>query len=255
MQQVYSLSTLADQPEPTDLPEEIEEEKTERGSVVVYFYKNMPEQNKFQVGKLKDEHNTLLSRVGALIFESVTNGYDEWKPIRGDKRRLMFESFEVGSLSKATDLQQGCLAFGDLFLASLCMFRQMNYNDYVAQVTAITDSMDGIPCGIQDHHTDGPGLHFLVDVDGMQRVEFYDPKLNVKSLVLLSGTGEYVEFGGETYHAGLNVTGQRLHINVISRNRNIDSKSWSPRSQTFILKDEGQCKNSMVIHTNNSFYV
>jgi hypothetical protein len=257
LQQVYSLSTPADQPEPTDLPEEIEEEKTESGSVVGSFYKNMPEKHKFKVGKLTDDHIALLSRVGSLIFDSVTYNLDEWKPIRGDSRRLMFESFEVGA-SKATDLQQGCIAFGDHFLASLCMYRQMNYDDYVVKVTAITDRMDGIACGIQNHHKDGSGLHFLVNVDGKLRVEFYDPELNVKSLVLLSGTGDYVEFGGETYHAGLNVIGQRLHINVVSRNRNIATQSWSPRSQTFVLKDDelaSKCENSMVMHTNNSFSI
>ncbi len=254
MQQVYSLSTPADQPEPTDLPEEIEEEKTESGSVVGSFYKNMPEKHKFKVGKLTDDHIALLSRVGSLIFDSVTYNLDEWKPIRGDSRRLMFESFEVGA-SKATDLQQGCIAFGDHFLASLCMYRQMNYDDYVVKVTAITDSMDGHACGIQNQHTDGPGQHFLVEIDGMQRVEFYDPELNERSLVLLSETGDYVEFGGETYHAGLNVIGPRLHINVISKQRGTASESWSPRSQTFVLKDTTNYENSMVMHTNNAFSI
>ncbi len=216
----------------------------------------MPEQNKFQVGKLEDDHNALLSRLGDLFYGSVTDRIDEWKPIRGDSRRLMFESFEVGS--KNSDLRQGCLAFGDHFLASLCISRDWNYDDYFAKVTAITDRMDGIACGIQNHHKDGSGLHFLVNVDGKLRVEFYDPELNVKSLVLLSGTGDYVEFGGETYHAGLNVIGQRLHINVVSRNRNIATQSWSPRSQTFVLKDDelaSKCENSMVMHTNNSFSI
>jgi hypothetical protein len=71
----------------------------------------LAEKHKFKVGKLTDDHIALLSRVGSLIFDSVTYNLDEWKPIRGDSRRLMFESFEVGA-SKATDLQQGCIAFG-----------------------------------------------------------------------------------------------------------------------------------------------
>jgi hypothetical protein len=252
--QVYSLPTLADQPEPPDLPEVIEEEKTESGSVVGSFYKNIPEKNKFQVGKLTDDHIALLSGVGTLIFDSFTFNLDEWKPIRGDSRRIMFESFEVGA-SKATDLQQGCIAYGNHFLASLCMIRQMKYDDYVVQVTAITDSMDGRACGIQNQHTDGPGQHFLVAIDGMQRVEFYDPELNERSLVLLSKTGDYVEFGGETYHAGLNVMGPRLHINVMSRQRGTASESWAPRSQTFLLKDTTNYENSMVMHTNNTFCI